>query len=188
MHGRRRLSAALRSVQRMLFYVAASRLGSRGSSLWSLRKHPLSSLFADADAFPFDASEASPFRAPAAVPFDERMIDPPYRYCTEAEAVAASPDHKSHEHVVEGTTYYMIWETPWASAMGVSMWHADYVGDAPACACEDHGHDHDHDDHAAEEAEDVGVVADETETESDGASAGARLAAAAAVVALAAIL
>ena len=87
-----------------------------------------------------------------------------------------------------GTTYYMIWETPWASAMGVSMWHADYVGDAPACACEDHGHDHDHDDHAAEEAEDIGVVADETETESDGASAGARLAAAAAVVALAAIL
>ena len=102
--------------------------------------------------------------------------------------MAASPDHKSHEHVVEGTTYYMIWETPWASAMGVSMWHADYVGDAPACACEDHGHDHDHDDHAAEEAEDIGVVADETETESDGASAGARLAAAAAVVGLAAIL
>jgi hypothetical protein len=102
--------------------------------------------------------------------------------------MAASPDHKSHEHVVEGTTYYMIWETPWASAMGVSMWHADYVGNAPVCACEDHGHDHDHDDHAAEEAEDIGVVADETETESDGASAGARLAAAAAVVALAAIL
>ena len=96
----------------------------------------------------------------------------PY-FCTEDEANAASPDGTSHEH----HGYWM--------PLGVTMYHGDFDGVAPACECEGAHHggaaDGDHDE--SEEAHDDHDGHDHGEEAESDAAAAARLLGAAALAA-----